>query len=73
MRSSMSRKGDCWDNAPMESFFRTLKVELVYWEDYVTRAEAQRSIGEFIEQFYNRKRRHSTLDYVSPVDYELAV
>lgn len=72
IRPSMSRKGDCWDNAPMESFYRTLKVELVYWRDYQTRHEAQRSIVEFIETFYNRRRRHSTLGYVSPVDYELA-
>ena len=72
LRSSMSRKGDCWDNAPMESFYRTLKVELVYWEDYQTREEATRSISEFIERFYNRKRLHSTLDYQSPVDFEMA-
>lgn len=72
IRCSMSRKGDCWDNAPMESFYRTLKVELVYWEDCQTRDEAQRSIVEFIETFYNRRRRHSTLGYVSPVEYELA-
>lgn len=72
LRCSMSRKADCWDNAPMESFFRTLKVELVYWEDYHTRNEAKRSLIEFIEHFYNRWRRHSTLDYLSPVDFELA-
>lgn len=72
LRASMSRKGDCWDNAPMESFYRTLKVELVYWEDYQTRAEAKQSLVEFIENFYNRQRLHSTLDYRSPVDFELA-
>lgn len=72
IRCSMSRKGDCWDNAPMESFYRTLKVELVYWRDYQTRHDAQRSIVQFIDTFYNRQRRHSTLGYVSPVDYELA-
>ena len=72
LRSSMSRKGDCWDNAPMESFYRTLKVELVYWEDYHTREEAKRSLIEFIEGFYNHARLHSTLDYVSPVDFETA-
>ena len=72
LRSSMSRKGDCYDNAPMESFFRTLKVELVYWEDYQSRAAAQRSIGEYIEHYYNRQRRHSAIDYARPVEYELA-
>jgi putative transposase len=69
-RCSMSRKGDCWDNAPMESFYRTLKVELVYWEDYGSRDEAVASLAEFIEVFYNRRRRHSTLGYVSPVEFE---
>ena len=68
----MSRKGNCYDNAPMESFFRSLKVELVYWEDYQTRAEAQASLTEYIQVFYNRRRRHSTLDYQSPVDFEVA-
>ena len=68
--ASMSRKGDCWDNAPMESFFRTLKVERVYWKDYQTREEAKKDLIEFIERFYNRRRRHSTLDYLSPVNYE---
>ena len=56
----------------MESFYRTLKVELVYWEDYQTRQEAKASLVEFIEGFYNRRRRHSTLDYQSPVQFELA-
>lgn len=72
IRCSMSRKGNCWDNAPMESFYRTLKVELIYWRDYQTRHDAQRSIVQFIDTFYNRRRRHSTLGYLSPVDYELA-
>ena len=72
LRCSMSRKGNCYDNAPMESFFRSLKVELVYWEDYQTRAEAQASLTEYILVFYNRQRRHSTLDYQSPVDFEVA-
>lgn len=71
-RSSMSRKGNCYDNAPMESFYRTLKVELVYWEDYATRAEATISVGQYIETFYNRRRLHSTLGYVSPTDFESA-
>ena len=69
---SMSRRGNCWDNAPMESFYRTLKVELVYWQDVPTREAARRSIVPFIEPFSNRRRRHSTLGYVSPVDREAA-
>lgn len=72
LRSSMSRKGDPYDNAPMESFYRTLKVELVYWEDYHTRGEASRSLADYIEGFYNRRRRHSSLGYVSPVQFEQA-
>ena len=69
---SMSRRGDCWDNAPMESFFATLKKELVHHEDCPTRAEARRSVFEYIEVFYNRVRRHSALGYVAPVAYEQA-
>lgn len=69
---SMSRRGNCWDNAPMESFFASLKKELVHHEDYATREEARASIFEYIEVFYNRERRHSTLGYVSPADYEAA-
>ena len=69
---SMSRKGNCWDNAPMESFFATFKKELVYLEDYKTREEAKQSIFEYIEMFYNRVRRHSALGYVSPTDFEQA-
>ena len=67
---SMSRRGDCWDNAPMESFFASLKKELVQHEDYATRAEARASIFEYIEAFYNRVRRHSSLGYVAPAEYE---
>ena len=67
---SMSRKGDCWDNAMMESFFATLKKELVHQERYETRAAAKRSIFEYIEVFYNRERLHSSLGYVSPADFE---
>ena len=67
---SMSRKGDCWDNAVAESFFATLKVELVYETLFITRAQARLQIFEYIEVFYNRVRRHSYLGYVSPVDYE---
>jgi len=67
---SMSRRGDCWDNAVAESFFATLKVELVYETLFITRAQARQEIFEYIEAFYNRVRRHSYLGYVSPVDYE---
>jgi transposase InsO family protein len=67
---SMSRRGDCWDNAPMESFFASLKKELVHHEDYATREQAKASIFEYIEAFYNRARRHSSLGYVSPAEYE---
>ena len=69
---SMSRRGNCWDNAPMESFFATLKKELVHDEDYATRERATASIFEYIETFYNRIRRHSALGYLSPVNYEAA-
>jgi len=70
MVCSMSRKGNCWDNAPMESFFATLKTELVYREQFKTRQEAKTKIFEYIEVFYNRQRRHSTLGNISPVDFE---
>ena len=67
---SMSRKGNCWDNAVAESFFHTLKTELVYHEDYGTRAEAKSDVFDWIEVFYNRKRRHSSLGYLSPARFE---
>jgi transposase InsO family protein len=67
---SMSRRGDCYDNAAMESFFSTLKRELVHREVYATREEATRSLFEYIEVFYNRRRLHSSLGYLSPVQYE---
>jgi transposase InsO family protein len=67
---SMSRKGNCWDNACVESFFGTLKRELVYHRQYATRQDATQDIFEYIEVFYNRKRRHSTLGYNSPAEYE---
>lgn len=69
---SMSRKGDCWDNAVAESFFSTLKAELVYRTDYLTRSQARASVFHYIEAFYNPRRRHSALGYVSPVHHELA-
>ena len=67
---SMSRRADCWDNAPMESFFASLKKELVHDADFATRAEARTAIVEYIEVFYNSKRLHSSLGYVSPAEYE---
>lgn len=71
MICSMSRKGNCWDNAPIESFFHSLKTELIYWEEFETREEARRKIFEWIEVFYNRQRRHSTLGNLSPVHFEI--
>jgi transposase InsO family protein len=69
---SMSRRANCWDNAPMESFFASLKKELTHSEAYATREEARASIFEYIEVFFNRIRRHSSLDYLSPAEYERA-
>jgi len=70
MQCSMSRLGNCYDNAVMESFFHSLKVEQVHHDDYRTRAEARAVIFDYIEIFYNRQRKHSYLDYQSPVDFE---
>lgn len=70
IRQSMSRKADCWDNAPMESFFHTLKTELVVHCDYQTREEARSSIFEYMEVFYNRQRRHSSVRYEAPLAFE---
>jgi putative transposase len=70
LRASMSRKADCYDNAPMESFFHTLKTELVHHSDYATRQQAQRDIFAFIEGFYNRTRLHSAIGYISPIQME---
>jgi len=67
---SMSRKGNCWDNAPMESFFKTLKVERVHQLRYDTRAQARLDIVDWIEGFYNRQRRHSAINYQIPVAAE---
>lgn len=72
IRCSMSRKGNCWDNAVMESFFSRLKVELIYAESYKTIDEARAGIFEYIEIFLNRKHRHSALGYVSPHEHERA-
>mgnify|MGYP003934533507 CR=1 FL=1 len=70
VRASMGSKGDCYDNAITESFFHSFKTELVYFENYKTREEARLSIFEYIEVFYNRKRRHSAIGYETPVDFE---
>ena len=70
MVCSMSRKGNCWDNSVVESFFGTLKQEHVYFCDYATRDEATRSIFEWIEGWYNRERLNSSIGYKTPVAYE---
>lgn len=70
---SMSRKGNCWDNAVAESFFKTLKVEMVYHGKFRTRAQAKLEIFDYIEVWYNRKRRHSALDYLTPNQVENAM
>ena len=70
INGSMSAKGDCWDNAVAESFFGTLKQERVHWRNYQTRYEAQQDILNYISMFYNSTRLHSTLNYMSPNDYE---
>jgi putative transposase len=72
MICSMSRKGDCWDNAVVESFFATLKIELLGDDVFADQATAQKLVFEYIETYYNRHRRHSTLGYVSPAAYEEA-
>jgi len=68
---SMSRKGDCWDNAVAESFFATIKGEMIDHEEYPTRGAAVASIADYIDNFYNPYRRHSALNYVSPIEFEL--
>jgi len=70
MRASMSRKGNCWDNAPMESFFATFKTELVYQQRFATREQARGAIFEYIEVFYNRIRRHASIGNVAPAEFE---
>jgi transposase InsO family protein len=69
MTCSMSRKGNCWDNAPSESWFNSFKNERAHWMHYATHAEATADVFEYIEVFYNRKRRHSTLSYQSPTEF----
>jgi putative transposase len=73
IKASMSRKGDCWDNAVVESFFHSLKTEYVDFEKFQTRDEARNGLFEWIEAFYNRQRLHSANDYLSPADYEAAM
>lgn len=70
VKASMSRKGDCWDNAVAESFFHTLKIELVHHCDFETREEARAAIFEYIEAFYNRQRSHSSIGYEAPLVFE---
>ena len=70
MISSMSRKGNCWDNAVAESFFGSLKTERVFFSNYMTREKAKRDIVDYIEMFYNSYRRHSYLGYISPKEFE---
>ena len=72
IKCSMSRKGNCWDNSAMESFFHSLKTECTYHEKYKNREEAKKSIFDYIEVFYNRQRKHSFLGYQSPEQFELA-
>ena len=67
---SMSRRGDCWDNAAMESFFSTLKLERVNRRRYATRDEARADLFDYIERFYNPRRKHSTLGNISPAEFE---
>ena len=69
-RQSMSRKGNCWDNAVMESFFHSLKVEAIHGLDFQTRKEVEFEVFDYIERFYNPRRRHSKLGYISPMEFE---
>ena len=66
----MSRKGNCWDNACAESFFHSLKIELIYTERYATRESAKQSVFHYIEVYYNRVRRHSTIGSIAPMVFE---
>ena len=66
----MSRKGNCYDNAPMESFFKSFKVEKVYYQKYQTHEQAARATNDYIERFYNPQRLHSAIDYQSPNEFE---
>jgi putative transposase len=68
---SMSRSGNVWDNAAMESFFSSLKTERIAHKTYRTRDEAKADVFDYIERFYNTKRRHSTINYMSPMEFEI--
>ena len=70
LKQSMSRKGNCWDNACVESFFHSMKVEAIQYEPIMMRDEMRQAIFEYIEVDYNRARRHSALGYLSPVNFE---
>ena len=70
IRQSMSQRGNCWDNAPTESFFHTLKTELVMHCDYRTRDQARTSLFDYLEVFYNRQRRNSAINYEAPLAFE---
>jgi transposase InsO family protein len=72
-RQSLSRKGQCWDNAVGESWFSTLKEELIYRQSWATKTQVRRAVFEFVEVFYNRQRLHSSLDYLSPAEYEARI
>jgi len=72
LNGSMSRKGNCWDNAIAESFFHTLKTELIHLSRYTTRADARQSIFKYIEGYYNQRRMHSAIDYRTPIEFESA-
>jgi putative transposase len=73
IRGSMSRRGDCWDNAVAESFFASLKLELIYQVRWPSRAAARTALFEYLELFYNRQRRHSSLGYLSPAEFERGI
>jgi len=66
----MSRRGDCWDNAAIESFFSTLKIERIHRKRYATRDEMRADVLDYIERFYNPRRRHSTLGQINPIEFE---
>jgi len=70
MKGSMSTKGNCYDNAVVETFFKTIKSEMIWPTSFATRKKAENMIGQYIGGFYNLKRRHSTLNYLSPMQFE---
>ena len=70
MKASMSAKGNCYDNAVVDTFFKTIKYALIWRTSFATDAEVENMIGQYIDGFYNPERRHSTLNYVSPMQFE---